>query len=215
MGRTPLATFFQQSLIAISNELTQMSSGSIFFPKLFRQFPGIFGHSCVLSKQLGHAIQPVSMRRILVQYWNNVKDSDFPSYRFRSSFFASCQSKICSSPDETLSVVSRNWVLCQAGIEEPEVKSFVESFVWRNGEAARRQMLQEAGGTGGGRISSTTKLFQYPDPKSFISPAPTPAARPMIGRSFSWRALCEPFEKPQDRLRELARLPQADIRPLP
>ena len=28
----------------------------------------------------------------------------------------------------------------------------------------------------------------------FVSPAPTPAARPMIGRSFSWRALCEPGE---------------------
>ncbi|MBA3966343.1 MAG: hypothetical protein H0X47_11315 [Nitrospirales bacterium] len=28
----------------------------------------------------------------------------------------------------------------------------------------------------------------------FVSLAPTPAARPMIGRSFSWRALFEPGE---------------------
>ncbi|GJL61209.1 MAG: hypothetical protein NPIRA03_40660 [Nitrospirales bacterium] len=69
------------------------------------------------------------------------------------------------------------------------------------------QMLQKTDGDDEDRISSTTDLFPKPDPKTFISPAPTPAARPMIGRSFSWRALCEPFEKPQDRRGELVRSP--------
>ncbi len=36
--------------------------------------------------------------------------------------------------------------------------SVVESFVRRHGEAVRRQKLQEPGGTGGGRNSSTTDL---------------------------------------------------------
>jgi hypothetical protein len=38
------------------------------------------------------------------------------------------------------------------------------------------------------------QLICYPDSKIFLLPAPTPAARPMIGRSISWRALCEPGE---------------------
>ena len=97
------------------NEFTHMASSNIFLPQVFMQFPDIFGHSCVLSNHLGHPIQPVSMRRILVQCCKYVKDSDFPSYWFRSPFFASCQSKICSRPDGTLSVVSHNSVSCQTG----------------------------------------------------------------------------------------------------
>jgi len=76
-----------------------MASGGIFLPQVFMPFPGIFGHSCVRSKHKGHTIQPASMRRILVQCCKKVKDPDLHSYRFRSSFFASCQSKICSGPD--------------------------------------------------------------------------------------------------------------------
>ncbi len=41
-------------------------------------------------------------------------------------------------------------------------KYVVESFVGRYGEAGRRQRLQEAGGTGRGRNSSTTDLTPYP-----------------------------------------------------
>ncbi len=73
-------------------------------------------------------------------------------------------------------------------------KAVVESFVWRNEEAVHRQRLQKADGTGGGRNSSTTALFPYPASKSSLSPAPTPAAHPIIGRSFFWRTLCEPGE---------------------
>ena len=44
-------------------------------------------------------------------------------------------------------------------IAQTGVKSFVESFVWRIGEAVRRQMLQKADGKDGDRISATTDLF--------------------------------------------------------
>ena len=57
------------------------------------------------------------MRRILVQCWKKVKDADFHSYRFRSSLFASCQSKICSGSDGNLTVFSHNSVSCQAVIK--------------------------------------------------------------------------------------------------
>ena len=99
------------------NEFTHMAAGSIFFPQVFMQFPGIFDHSCVLSNHLGHTIQPVSMRLIFVQCCKYVKDSDLHSYHFRSSSFASCQSKICSGPDGTRTVVSPNGVSCQAELE--------------------------------------------------------------------------------------------------
>ena len=38
---------------------------------------------------------------------------------------------------------------------------------------------------------------------------------PREGRSHLWRALCEPFDKTQDRVREWTRPPQASVPPLP
>ncbi len=95
-------------IIAISNEFIRMASGRNFFPQVLLQFPGIFGHSCVLSKPLGHTIQPVTTRRILVQCCKNVKDPDLHSYRFRGSFFASCQSKILFGPETAV----KSFVCC-------------------------------------------------------------------------------------------------------
>ena len=43
-------------------------------------------------------------------------------------------------------------------------------------------------------------------------PRPTPAARPLIGRSWTWRALFESFGVAQDRLRELAPSPVFSVR---
>ena len=139
-------------IIAISNGFTRMASSGIFLSKVFMQFAEIFGHSCVRSKHLGHTIQTVSMRRILVQCCKYVKDFELPSFPFQRSFFASCQSKICFGQDGTLSLVSPNSDSCQAGVialglpEKTTVKTFVESCVWGKNKAFLIQMLLEGGG---------------------------------------------------------------------
>ena len=52
------------------------------------------------------------------------------------------------------------------------------------------QMVSKAGGAGEGRNSSTTDLSSYPDPKSFIPSAPTPAVWPTGGTLSSAGGPC-------------------------
>jgi hypothetical protein len=54
---------------------------------------------------------------------------------------------------------AESWTLNDTDGSKTGGKFVVESFVCRYGEAVRRQRLQDAGETGGGRNSSTTDLI--------------------------------------------------------
>jgi hypothetical protein len=72
---------------------------------------------------------------------------------------------------------AESWTLNDTDGSKTGGKSVVESFVRRYGEAVRRQRLQDAGETGGGRNSSATGLTPYSQTLSYLCHGGSPLFR--------------------------------------